>query len=66
MLTPNKKVILDLSTVDGNAFMIMGAFRQAARKQGWDEDEIRSVLKKAQFSDYDNLVMTIQDFCTDV
>ena len=59
----NKLVDLDLTTVDGNAFALMGAFRKAADAQGWSKDEIKTVLNEAQSGDYDNLVATLSGYC---
>ena len=54
-----KRVTLDLAQVDGNAFAIMGAFQQQARREGWTKEEINQVLTKCKSSDYDNLLTTV-------
>ena len=54
-----KRVKLDLTEVDGNAFALMGAFRAQARIEQWDEDDIREVLNDAMSSDYDHLVSVL-------
>jgi len=54
---------LDLTSVDGNAFMLMGAFKKAARNQGWGIEDINKVLKEAQVGDYDNLVGVLFSYC---
>lgn len=59
----NKKIILDLTTIDGNAFSIMGAFSRQARKEGWTKEEITEVLDKAMEGDYDNLLRVIIRHC---
>lgn len=48
--------------VDGNAFALMGAFRKSARRNGWDAEDIDTVLEIAQSGDYDNLVATLATF----
>ena len=58
-----KKVELDLVGVDGNAFAIMGVFRKAARREGWEKEEINAVLDEAMSGDYNHLVATIDSFC---
>ena len=58
-----KKVNLDLTTVNGNAFFILGAFHKQARKEGWNREEIKEVLDKAKSGDYNNLIGTIMEYC---
>tara|TARA_R110000850_G_scaffold254614_1_gene380253 strand:- start:136747 stop:136968 length:222 start_codon:yes stop_codon:yes gene_type:complete len=58
-----KTVNLDLVGVNGNAFMIMGVFGRQARKEGWSQDEIDSVLKEAKSGDYNHLLATIKNHC---
>lgn len=53
---------LYLSDVDGNAFYIMGEFRNAAKKQNFDADEVEEVLKEATNGDYDHLLQTIKKY----
>ena len=43
---------------DGNAFMIMGACSEAARKAGWDKQKINEVLDEMQEGDYNHLLRT--------
>lgn len=59
----NKKVNLCLDGLDGNAFSIMGAFRRQALREGWTTEEVDTVLKEAQKSDYNHLLATILDYC---
>lgn len=54
-------VPLDLCKCDGNAWALMGAFRDAARKAGRSEDDIEVVLKVCRSGDYDNLLITLLD-----
>lgn len=58
-----EKVILDLVGVDGNAFAILGTFRQYAKKQGWTPKEINAVCDEAKKGDYDHLLATISAHC---
>ena len=47
--------------VDGNAFVIMGYVRNAMKKCGFTEDQIKDYLKQATSSDYYNLIAVSQD-----
>ncbi len=58
-----KTVNLDLVGINGNAFMIMGVFQRQAKKEGWNQKEIDSVLKEAKSGDYNHLLATIQNQC---
>jgi hypothetical protein len=58
-----RKVKLDLTKVDGNAFSLMAAFKQAALREGWPGEDIRAVLDDAMSSDYFHLVTTLQGNC---
>lgn len=59
----SKKVILDLVGVDGNAFVILGTFRQYAKKQGWTAEKINAVCDEAKAGDYNHLLATISAHC---
>ena len=63
MVVVNKKVQLELIGLNGNAYAIMGAFRKAARRAEWKEDEIVAVIREAKSSGYDHLVGTIISHC---
>lgn len=56
-------VWLDLSLVDGNAFAIMGVWKQQARREGWTKEQIDHVIDDAKSSTYNHLVRTIQRNC---
>lgn len=58
-----KTVQLRLVGLDGNAFSLMGAFRKAARQQGWNNEEIVAVTNEAMSGDYDHLVATLARHC---
>jgi len=64
-LITDKKVKLTLVGLDGNAFSLMGAFTQAARRQGWTKEEIDAVLKECTSGDYDHLLCTLMDYTND-
>jgi hypothetical protein len=54
-----KRVKLDLTKVNGNAFALMGAFQHQARIEKWTYDEIQAVLDDATSDDYDHLVSVL-------
>jgi len=58
-----KKVKLKLVGLDGNAFAVMGAFQQQARREKWTTEEIDTVLQEAMSSDYHHLLATIAKHC---
>jgi hypothetical protein len=60
-----KKVRLTLVGLNGNAYSLLGAFQQAARRQGWKKPEVDAVLKEATSGDYDNLLRTLSENCDD-
>ena len=61
LFTPPKTVVFDLSDCDGNAFAICGAWRTAARRQGWSNADIEKVTEEAQSADYEHLVRVIDE-----
>lgn len=66
MPTVSKKIkhsVIVTNGENGNAFVIMGRFSSAARKQNWTDEEIDVVLKEAMSSDYDHLVSTLRSYC---
>ena len=64
MKSTRGKVVLQLVGIDGNAFALMGAFKQAARRQGWTPEEIKSVLDECLTGDYSHLLCTLMDNTT--
>ena len=54
-----KKVKMKLIGLDGNAFSLMGSFRQNAKKQGWNKEEIDKVIKECMSGDYNHLLATL-------
>ena len=54
-------VKLDLVGLDGNAFILMGAFSKAARSQGWPKEMIDEVLTECRSGDYNHLLSTLMD-----
>lgn len=58
-----KKINFKLAGLDGNAFVLMGAFRDQAEKEGWTEEEINTVIEEAMSSDYRHLLATLIKHC---
>lgn len=61
-----KTVTLNLFGLDSNAFSLLGAFKNQARKEHWTKEEIDVVLKEAMSGDYDHLLCTLSDHCTPI
>lgn len=57
------KVNFDLTSVDSNAFSLLGHFHKAAKRAGWSKDEIEKVKAEAMHGDYDHLVATLMEHC---
>lgn len=58
-----KTVNLELLGKDGNAFFLMGIFQKQAKREGWTESEIQSVLDEARSDNYDHLLATLMEHC---
>lgn len=63
--TTKKKVRLTLAGLDGNAFVLLGAFRRQAKREGWSEAEIDGVMTDAKSGNYDHLLEVLVDHCED-
>lgn len=63
MSNQKKRVALDLVGLDGNAFVILGAFRRQAKREGWTETEIKTVTDEAMDGDYDHLLRVMIVHC---
>ena len=59
----DKTINLDLVGLDGNAYSLMGAFQNQARREGWTKEEINMVLDEATSDDYNHLLAVLQDHC---
>ena len=53
------KVTLRLEGLDGNALNLLGAFRLAAKRQGWSQERISAVCTEATAGDYNHLLQTL-------
>lgn len=59
LFNPEKRVVLTLVGLDGNAFALMGAFSAAAKIQGWSNADIKMVIDECKSGDYDHLLQTL-------
>ncbi len=63
LFNSGRKIQLDLHTLDGNAFCLMGAFQRQAKRERWNELDIRLVLDECKSGhNYDHLVQTLIKF----
>lgn len=60
-----KPVVFDLTSVDANAFSLMGQWQKVARKAGWSNENIKVVLDECTSGDYDHLVCTLIEVSAD-
>lgn len=59
------KVELNLVGLDGNAFNLIGAFKKAAKRQGFFNDWIEEVVALCQSDDYDHLLSVLLEHTTE-
>ena len=60
-LVNGKTVKMKLVGLDGNAFFLMGAFSNEAKKQKWSKEEIDVVIQECMSGDYDHLLRTLME-----
>jgi len=58
-----KTVKCKLVGQDGNAFFLMGHFKNCAKKSGWTKEEIDEVMEEAMSGDYNHLVCVLSNHC---
>jgi hypothetical protein len=58
-------VIFDLTSVDGNAYNLMGSWVAAARKARWPKAEIDRIRDEAMSGDYNHLIVTLMGNSSD-
>jgi hypothetical protein len=51
-------VVVELTSIDGNAFSIMGATTKAMRRAGIPKEECDQYFAEATSGDYDDLIST--------
>lgn len=55
-------IFVDLSSVDGNAFGIMGVVTRAMKKYGLSSSEVDAYRKEAMSGDYENLLVVTMNW----
>lgn len=68
LFTPPKFIDLDfdeidLSGPDGNAYALMGIFKNQAKREGWSGYDINIVIAECMTSDYNRLCETLKTHC---
>ena len=58
-----KKIKLSLLGLNGNAFVLMGAFKGQAKKEGWTKEEIDEVMDDCRSGDYEHLLQVLTKRC---
>ena len=58
-----KNLNLKLVGLDGNAFMLLGAFSRQAKKEGWSKEKIDTVMTEAMNGDYEHLLSILSSHC---
>ena len=60
-LNPQGNILpeIDFTQVNGNAYALMGAWKTAAKREGWTEPDIKLVLDEAMSGTYDELLRTL-------
>ena len=59
-----EKVKLDVEEYRGqNVFALLSVFTRTAKKQGWKDEEIKTVLDEGMTGDYDNVFKVIGKQC---
>ena len=58
-----KKVKLKLVGLDGNVFVLIGAFMRQADREGWTDAEINAVVEECQSGTYSHAVATLMAHC---
>jgi hypothetical protein len=56
---PKYYMEIDLSTIDGNAYAIMGAAQRVLKRAGATPEELSEYLKESMSGDYEHLIQTV-------
>ena len=56
MKKPDKKPVLKLTGMGGNAFAIMGQVKKVLKEAGADQEYIKQYIEEATSGDYNNLL----------
>ena len=58
---PQREVIIDLTSPEGNAFALMGYAKRFARQLGYSKEDQDQLLELMQSGDYENLLEVFDD-----
>lgn len=61
LITPTpapKRLQIDLSGPEGNAFVLLGYATRIGQQLGYDDDQIKKITTEMKSSDYEHLVIT--------
>ena len=56
---PSKKIEVDLSGPEGNAYILMGYARRWSRQLGYSEHKIKCIIDEMMLTNYDGLLYTL-------
>lgn len=56
---PKYYMEIDLSTIDGNAYAIMGAAQRVLKRAGATPEELSEYLEESMSGDYEHLIQTV-------
>jgi hypothetical protein len=62
MREPTEKPTVNLSGIDGNAFIILGTVTKALKQNGADKEYIDKYLEEARSGDYDHLLQVSMQY----
>jgi hypothetical protein len=62
MKGPEKRPVIKLVGVDGNAFGIMGKVKRVLRSAGADQEYINKYLQESMSGDYNHLLSTAMNY----
>ena len=58
---PGRKIEIDLSGPEGNAFVLMGYAQKWCRQMGWSQSKTDALIKVMKSSNYDVLVQVFDN-----
>lgn len=58
---PARKIEIDLSGPEGNAFVLMGYAQKWGRQLGWSQSKVDALIKVMKSSNYDVLVQVFDN-----
>lgn len=59
LFNPAKKVVMTLTSLDGDVFSLIDAFVRDAKRQGWTQEEVDKVIAACKTDSYDTLLRVL-------